>query len=246
MEMPHDVASVPPNRAAECYRPAMTRRQYSIVVVGRMNPSIHHPLWYEIIGGLSEAEVACATGVVLTPEFSRFETSGLEIVCLAGRWQVKTSKDELASRVVEVAKSVFDRLADTPIDLFALNYDWWSTTSSDDVGTLLGGAVSSLPLGFSNAPMVPRLAHLVMKYPLPDLETREPVRVSRELSTHLLTDDAPNTLHVIVNVEHKLANVGNKVKHFEFSKIVESALQIQAHVEALHAQVLNATLLIKG
>src|ERR1700723_932205 len=54
---------------------ASARDQYSIVVVGNMNPAIHHPGWYKAIGAMSDEEVELALAPLPGPSAP---TSGAE------------------------------------------------------------------------------------------------------------------------------------------------------------------------
>ena len=63
---------------------------YSIVIVGSMNPRIHHPAWYEAVKILSAEEASAASLVACTPMASQFQLPGLNIICLQDRWEIQT------------------------------------------------------------------------------------------------------------------------------------------------------------
>jgi hypothetical protein len=98
----------------------------SVVVVGHMNPAIHHPAWYLAGGSLKPEEseaIAVRGGVVIVPQFARFETERWRIECSPDRWQISTLSGTAAAEVIEIACSTFERLCETPISAFGLNYD---------------------------------------------------------------------------------------------------------------------------
>jgi hypothetical protein len=96
---------------------------YAIQVVGAMNPSIHHPLWYQHHGLLSETEVSGALPSLITsPPFALFTFAGCTIQCRQDQWTIITSDANCRGRILDIAARVFDDLlAHTPVTSFALN-----------------------------------------------------------------------------------------------------------------------------
>src|ERR1700730_15435321 len=89
---------------------------YAIVVAGSMNPAIHHPAWYKLIGALSDEELIdsgvtkggaqaapetptermvvfraiARTTPVSTAQFAQFTAGKLRIICLPQSWTIAT------------------------------------------------------------------------------------------------------------------------------------------------------------
>jgi hypothetical protein len=99
--------------------------EFSIVVVGRMNPAIHHPVWYHATNKLvDETEFAAAMdgGVVIcTPEVSRFSFNEVAVLCVSNSWRVTTLGDP--ERAVILASRLFEALQHAPISRYGVNFD---------------------------------------------------------------------------------------------------------------------------
>lgn len=124
---------------------------FSIVVVGAMNPSIHHPFWYEILKALSQAEARDAVGggdLLVSPMVAQFSWSGWTMVCLPERWEMRTQDPESFGRVLELAILVFERLNDTPVKSFGINIDRVER-KGESATRALARALSSAHLGVS-------------------------------------------------------------------------------------------------
>lgn len=124
---------------------------FSIVVVGAMNPSIHHPFWYEILHALSQAEARDAVGgsnLLVSPMVAQFSWSGWTMVCLPERWEMRTQDPEKFGRVLDLAVLVFERLNDTPVKSFGINVDRVET-KSESATRALACALHDANLGVS-------------------------------------------------------------------------------------------------
>src|SRR5438876_11097010 len=99
---------------------------FQIVILGTMNPRLHHPLWYKAIGLLNEDELRASVSAPLTcsQEGSVFHVLGIQISCAPDRWDIATNLVALRPRILGIAKEVFTRLHETPIPLFAFNNDF--------------------------------------------------------------------------------------------------------------------------
>ena len=129
---------------------ATTIDQFTVVVVGRLNPPIHHPTWYEGIGALSREETAAAMKaetVLVHPKASRLTAGGMAISCDENRWSIVTDSEETAQRAVDVAAKVFASLKHTPVRAYGFNFVHHRTTRVKDVTSYFTGLVESLPLG---------------------------------------------------------------------------------------------------
>src|SRR5258708_407316 len=117
---------------------------FSIVALGPMNPRLHHPLWYKVIGAISEDEQAAALAapnLVVLPPLSRFEVSGITIGCQENRWEISTEQSSLRSRIKDIACLVFQKLFETPIQLFGFNNNFQMETSVPNVRKCLSEVI---------------------------------------------------------------------------------------------------------
>jgi hypothetical protein len=123
---------------------------FSIVVLGAMNPSIHHPAWYRLMRILTEEESERAerSGTILaTPQISQFSGDSITVVCEPGRWQVQTRDEAQLQRLREIAEETFKILYHTPVSAFGFNFAHHRKTSLSRVNTTLANLVEALPLG---------------------------------------------------------------------------------------------------
>lgn len=95
----------------------------TIVVLGHMNPAIHHPKWYEWVGLIpkEEAEEALRKNPITTRLTSQFTSSKRTVTCQEGRWEVWSDGDGSGERCLELAAKVFERLNDTPVTAVGFN-----------------------------------------------------------------------------------------------------------------------------
>lgn len=123
---------------------------YSIVVIGAMNPRIHHPLWYRLIGAISEqeAEAAADAGGICATPFSNFETAGMSVLCQQDRWQIVTTRADVRSRLLDVTKLVFRKLNETPVQLYGINNNFDLETTIPKVATCLTDLLIAMDVGF--------------------------------------------------------------------------------------------------
>lgn len=123
---------------------------YSIVVVGQMNPRIHHPQWYHRIGCLSDEEMDAAVEsdeMVCVPPIASFSVSGVAVVVQDARWEIRTADRGTTGRMLEIAGAVFAALEHTPVSGFGFNINLRRATSINDVGAYLAHLVLSSGLG---------------------------------------------------------------------------------------------------
>ena len=123
---------------------------FSIVVLGAMNPRIHHPTWYRLVGLISEQEEqqALESGLLVTPPVAQFQCPGFVVLCQEERWEVQTNRSELFVRLRDLTSRVFDELLNhTPLNRYGFNFDYVRSTEAPDVAKLLAQAIVSLPLG---------------------------------------------------------------------------------------------------
>lgn len=124
---------------------------FSVVVLGSMNPAIHHPFWYKFIGVLTEPETKLASAdptLQVTPVYSQFSVGPITMTCLQQRWAAQTGDEAQFPRVVEIAKKAMDTLEHTPVTAIGINLDFCRPSGVRDLGALLATRVRSLELGF--------------------------------------------------------------------------------------------------
>jgi hypothetical protein len=128
-------------------------RLYSIVVLGAMNPRLHYPLWYSLIGALTEDEANSgreSKDFSVTPYGTQFAFADYRIICLMDRWEISTALVEHRERILKIACTVFEKLNETPISAFGFNTFADLGTSAAKVNDVLALLASRTGLGFSN------------------------------------------------------------------------------------------------
>lgn len=102
----------------------------SIVVLGAMNPAIHHPAWYHLMSIISQAEFdeSLHKQVIVSPPTAQFTSKGFSVACLPDRWQVSCEEAD-AERIVALAKATFDKLYHTPVTAYGVNHDFHTETA---------------------------------------------------------------------------------------------------------------------
>ncbi len=128
---------------------------YSIVVVGAMNPRIHHPIWYRTIDAIGDQELSSATNPdnaenpVVTPVYSQFEipSANVTVSCQPDRWEIKTTSPGCVNQLIAIASKVFDRLRETPVTAYGINSVVNRRTAAPVVRVALAQLISKLGLG---------------------------------------------------------------------------------------------------
>jgi hypothetical protein len=158
---------------------------YNIVIVGAMNPRIHHPSWYQSVGLFSELEfeeAIASPDTIVTPPFSQVQTSLLTISCQEDRWTIQTSKVAEVGRMQAIAATVFDDLLKhTPVERFGFNINLQSHTAHSDVGSYLASCLIQTPLSID--PDFAVSAEFTMRRSYPDHTQMVVVRPGTEKFT---------------------------------------------------------------
>ncbi len=128
----------------------------SIVVVGALNPRIHHPSWYrynKLISQKEERSALQSEQSVCTPVFSQFAVPDLAVVCDQSRWEIRTEDDgeETIARLPAIAAGVFGLLAQTPVGAFGFNIQAHLPTNLGNVQEHLAQLVLGLGIGIESA-----------------------------------------------------------------------------------------------
>lgn len=123
-----------------------------------MNPRIHHPSWYRLVGLFDEEEADIATkttGTLITPPLSQVQTPRLMIVCQDDRWEIRTSDSNEVSRLQDIASKIFDEiLPHTPVTAIGFNFVLRRATEAEDVGGYLATSLTNTPLGLRDTAAV--------------------------------------------------------------------------------------------
>jgi hypothetical protein len=122
----------------------------AVVVVGAMNPLIHHPAWYQFIGALSQAEADVALKnpqMICAQPVSQIPTGNLVLMCQLQRWAAQTSDPATEPRLVPIAQKVFGALEHTPVSAFGFSFNFVRTTKLASVDAFLGKLLGDVPLG---------------------------------------------------------------------------------------------------
>jgi len=132
--------------------PAVEPKFYSIVIIGAMNPRLHYPLWYKLIGLLTEEESDASReskDFSITQLAAQFSFDDCRIVCLMDRWEINTTKEENRGRILQIACGVFEKLNETPLTAFGFNT--WADLNTDcpKIGPVLAKIAEDTGLGFS-------------------------------------------------------------------------------------------------
>lgn len=128
---------------------------FAVVLLGSMNPALHHPAWYESIGAISsdEEKDALSREFVFVPQIAQFSTGGFELLCDPQRWQIVTTDASRIPRLVQLASVVFDeKLVETPLTAVGLNFLNHAKTSCPNVAGVFSEMLTRLPLGFRAQP----------------------------------------------------------------------------------------------
>lgn len=126
---------------------------YNIVVVGAMNPRIHHPSWYELVGLLTpeQAKEALANSATFgLPGIAQLSAPslGLTISCNEQKWTVQTDSRETTILLQSIAFRVFDELLKhTPVSAYGFNIIYRRETRCPSVGRFLADLIAGSRLG---------------------------------------------------------------------------------------------------
>ncbi|MDX9971392.1 MAG: hypothetical protein RBU21_00235 [FCB group bacterium] len=117
---------------------------FSLVVVGHMNPPIHHPTWYRVAGLISEADEATALALpdtICTSQTSQFNLASINIQCHLNRWQAQSNEATAEKKILDLAADLFDdRLPHTPVTAFGFNFHSDVEGTAVNVPQVLGEA----------------------------------------------------------------------------------------------------------
>lgn len=125
---------------------------YNIVVLGAMNPRLHTPGWYRLVGLIDDAELSEASEgevVVLAP-IAKWQIKGFGVVCLPDRWEVQTTIAQNLERLQRFASRVFDDLLEhTPVRALGFNFNYERATDDPHLSRSLASFVVRTQIGMN-------------------------------------------------------------------------------------------------
>ncbi|MCG8425060.1 MAG: hypothetical protein MJE77_44835 [Proteobacteria bacterium] len=209
---------------------------FSVVLLGAMNPALHHPTWYKAVGVLDDAQEreALAAEFVFLPQLAQFHTADLQFFCDPQRWQLATANIGNVDKVVSITEVSFDeKLTETPLRAYGLNFNFHEETKCSSVGVALSKMVASLPLGFS--PTAETSAQLAFTEPVDGGR----LRCNVEPSVH-----GPNFVFVGFNAHYELGTAAEP-QQISMKALLQKRLgdiqdkidyQVKATIEGLNAE----------
>lgn len=185
---------------------------FSIVVLGNMNPAIHQPYWYKDVGILTEEETKSAIElpVFCLPHFAHFKLPPIEITCQVVNWQITVSSDAAIDRAVNIASRTFDRLYDTPVSAFGLNFMFQVDVGIENIASYLASSLASTRLGLPPNGKSAQLTYSI---------AGENVRYNLNMAP---SDINPNMLQVSINAHHDIISTTS----FKMEPLFTAAIEI--------------------
>jgi len=176
---------------------------YSVVILGAMNPQLHHPSFYrhvDIIDDEEEARAVASVDLVCSRQVAQLNVKGARIICMPDRYQVASPSAELASEVMDIAASAMDALPHTPTSTFGFNFDRVRTTGLTNVGARFSELASALPLG------QPREASAMASFKYVTVSELQEATQRLTLILEPVADD-PHAVHVKCNFNYEVKPV---------------------------------------
>lgn len=208
--------------------------EYSLIVVGAMNPQIHHPTWYRtanLIGADAEEVALKNRDLVCTPQLSAFQTSVFRVTCLQERWEMVTNEREHLGKLVEMAGGVFDaKLNETPINAFDLNFRYHRKTEIANVASEFTDLFTALPFDIDELG-VERVSFST-EGQSGDRKTKTTIEPS------VKSDDM---IYLAFNFHYETRGKVEGAGHFALGPMVKEARESDEHVaDELCARIINA------
>lgn len=128
---------------------------FSVVVIGHMNPLIHHPSWYGQFQLLTDEEVkeavernsGSAISLSMSPDRTAFHCGGFQVLCEKTAWGIHCSDPTLRQRALKMGARVFDLLYHTPVEGYAFTSVFHRATNLKHVGRRIAEMLDQSPLG---------------------------------------------------------------------------------------------------
>jgi hypothetical protein len=188
----------------------------SIVVVGAMNPRIHHPLWYNLVGIIDHKETDYALerdDLICTPPISKFLTSQFLIICQQDRWEIQTKVFNKSKEIISVAKRVFDILDETPIQNFGFNFNFIRKNPHGNTVHISSDLIKKIDIGL---PKKEGVANFTFSW-------KESKRKTTVIIKPIENDE--NLLSVSINLHYNIEEIIGKSKRFDLGELFTKHFQ---------------------
>lgn len=116
----------------------LEQQAHSMVVVGNMNPTIFHPLWFANEGLISDIEATDAAIEIIHPDVAGFKTEWLEIQVTRDRFIAKTKMDAYFEPLRDLVFSTFQLLSHTPVKAMGINFEFHVSIRQEKREKLIG------------------------------------------------------------------------------------------------------------
>lgn len=191
---------------------------YSVVVVGAMNPKIHHPHWYFAQGLLTAAErdAALAADLICTSPAAQFRAPEFTVVCQLEKWEILTSLDEAVGRIEQVAARVFTVLSETPVSAMGFNFNVHRETAVESVASVLARKSVETALGLSLPEGADHSAHFSLR------AAADGRRISITLSP---SSRGRRFIYISINTHYDSSDVVGPGGHFDLGKRIRDRFQ---------------------
>lgn len=93
----------------------------SFVILGSLNPGLFHPSWLAYHGLIREPEAETAENMVVTSDFSRFQTDWFSLEVLPERLMLITNQLAYYNPLRDLAESILNLLPNTPVHSMGMN-----------------------------------------------------------------------------------------------------------------------------
>jgi len=206
---------------------------YNIVAIGAMNPRLHHPAWYQLIGAISsgEADEAASSPVVCVQPFATFRFDDITIACQENRWEISTGKLSARPRLLSIAALVFAKLNETPIEIFGFNSNFDVETRVRNVRECLTRLLIGLDVGLPDQQDATHFCGINMRHAYDDHSIHIRVQPSQ------LSDDV---LFIGYNTEYLTKSAGPG--YFDFGKLIAPRFDEHLQMATENAQRILAQL----
>lgn len=188
----------------------------SIVVVGAMNPRIHHPLWYNLVSIIDQKETDYALerdDLICTPPISKFSTSQFSIICQQDRWEIQTKISGNSQDIINVAKKVFEILDETPIQNFGFNFNFIRKIPHGNTVKISSDLIKRIDIGLPNREGVAIFT----------FSWKESKRKTTVIIKPIENDN--NLISVSINLHYNIEEIIGKSKRFELEELFNKYFQ---------------------
>ena len=132
--------------------PLLTNMEgWQLSIGGAMNPAIHHPGWYKLVGIITDEQMKAAMAGRPTsgPLSSSFAFEELQITCHPTGWAIASAKVDDLERPVKIAAELFDKhLPHTPINNYGFIFSFHAAVRlAGGVGVGLARLMKNANLG---------------------------------------------------------------------------------------------------